>query len=221
MPASSIEFAVEARRLFGADVADGLRLSRPRDSLPPRPLAATVGLRRRRPRRADSGRVGRRPAFRARAGRVPSEHALDRPTTVEAVAFDPFRLRLTLRKLVVGRARGNGLALLVRRAGGRRVDGVALASRAGARRAQDRSSELLAAARPRGALQHPGPDRCPDGQAHRGAARFRSTTSRSTTASPSSTIAPPAATTSSRRSTSPFRSSRRCPTRRRFTSRRA
>ena len=31
---------------------------------------------------------------------------LDRPTTVEAVAFDPFRLRLTLRKLVVGRGEG-------------------------------------------------------------------------------------------------------------------
>ena len=31
---------------------------------------------------------------------------LDRPTTVEAVAFDPFRLRLTLRKLVVARREG-------------------------------------------------------------------------------------------------------------------
>ena len=31
---------------------------------------------------------------------------LDRPTTVEAVAFDPFRLRLTLRKLVVARGEG-------------------------------------------------------------------------------------------------------------------
>ena len=97
---------------------------------------------------------------------------LDRPTTVEAVAFDPFRLRLTLRKLVVRTRRGNGLALFVRRAGGRRVSGLALASRAGARRAQDRSSELLVAARRRGALQHPRPHRCPDGQAHRGAARF-------------------------------------------------
>ena len=139
--------------------------------------------------------------------------ALGRPTTVEAVDFDPFQLRLTVRKLAIADSPRPTAAADGRRAGRRPVPGVDLASRAGARCAEGRAAERGARARARRALQRAGPHRSGGGrsawparpavaQQHRGRRRRDR---RSTTASPG-------AGTRSRRSMSAYRSSRRCPT---------
>ena len=67
----------------------------------PEPLGALAGLRGRRDRAADRRRLAGGPADPPVQLESRLTEALGRPTTIESVAFDPLRLRLTIRNFAI------------------------------------------------------------------------------------------------------------------------